>query len=71
MAGGTGPHSLLTTGVAKPEEVELSRATFPDTSCAVGTQVAEAATCATQRRKLSSTAADDAIGFRCVKATVR
>ena len=42
--------SFEPTGVAKPEEVELSRATFPATSCAVGTQVAEAATCATQRR---------------------
>ena len=41
--------SFEPTGVAKPEEVELSRATFPATSCAVGTQVAEAATCATQR----------------------
>ena len=41
--------SFEPTGVAKPEEVELSRATFPATSCAVGTQVAEAATCATRR----------------------
>ena len=42
--------SFEPTGVAQPEQVELSRATFPATSCAVGTQVAEAATCATQRR---------------------